>query len=57
VPAGCFGEFALTEETIKKLRATSEAGKLSFLDASGHDVNIPLSFKGFAGAFDALAKE
>jgi invasion protein IalB len=57
VPAGCFGEFALTEETIKKLHATSGAGKLSFLDASGHDINIPLSFKGFAAAFDALAKE
>ena len=57
VPAGCFGEFALTEETIRKLRAASGAGKLAFLDASGHDINVPLSFKGFAGAFDALAKE
>jgi len=57
VPAGCFAEFALTEETIKKLHASSGAGKVSFLDASGHDIDIPLSFKGFAGAFDALAKE
>jgi invasion protein IalB len=57
VPAGCFGEFALTEETIKKLHATAGAGKLTFRDASGHDIDIPLSFKGFAGAFDTLAKE
>ena len=57
VPAGCFGEFVLTEETIGKLRAASGAGKISYLSASGGDINVPISFKGFARAFDVLAKE
>lgn len=39
------------------LRAASGAGKLSFADAGGHDVTVPLSSNGFNQAFDALAKE
>jgi invasion protein IalB len=57
IPAGCFAEFELKDETLKKFGATEGAGKLTFKDAGGHDVAIPLSFKGFRQAFDALAKE
>ena len=57
VPGGCFAEFELKEDTLKKLRAASGAGKLSFADAGGHDVAVPLSFNGFAQAYDALLKE
>jgi len=57
VPAGCFSEFELRDDVLKKFRAASGAGKLSFPDAGGHDVAVPLSFKGFAQAYDALAKE
>jgi invasion protein IalB len=56
-PAGCFAEFDLREELLKKLREATSVGKLSFADAGGHDVSVPLSFKGFAQAFDALAKK
>ncbi len=57
VPAGCFSEFELRDDVLKKFRAASGAGKISFPDAAGHDVTVPLSFKGFAQAYDALAKE
>ncbi len=56
-PAGCFAEFDLREELLKKLRDATSVGKLSFADAGGHDVSVPVSFKGFAQAFDALAKK
>jgi invasion protein IalB len=56
-PNGCFADFDLKEDVLKKLRAASGAGKLSFADAGGHEVVIPLSFNGFSQAFDALAKE
>jgi invasion protein IalB len=57
VPSGCFADFEIKDDDLKKLRAASGTGKLSFADAGGHDVVIPLSFKGFGQAFDALAKE
>jgi invasion protein IalB len=57
LPSGCFAEFELKEEVLKKLRAAEGVGKMSFADAGGHDISVPLSFKGFAQAFDALAKE
>jgi invasion protein IalB len=57
IPSGCFSEFELRDDILKKFRAASGAGKLSFPDAGGHDVAVPLSFKGFAQAYDALAKE
>jgi invasion protein IalB len=42
---------------LKKFRASDGVGKLVFKDAGGRDVAVPLSFKGFRAAFDALLKE
>ena len=56
-PNGCFAEFDLREDLLKKLREATSTGKLSFADAGGHDVSVPISFNGFAQAFDALAKK
>jgi len=56
-PNGCFAEFDLKEDILKKLREATGTGKLSFADAGGHDVTVPISFNGFAQAFDALAKK
>jgi invasion protein IalB len=57
VPAGCFTEIELKDDLLKKYRAMTETGKIAFKDAAEHDVVIPLSFKGFGQAFDALSKE
>jgi invasion protein IalB len=56
VPAGCFAEFDVKDEIVKKLRAAEGVGKATFKDSSGHDIAVPVSFKGFREAFDALAK-
>jgi invasion protein IalB len=57
LPAGCFAEFDLKDDMLKKYRATSSVGKLSFADAGGHEIDVPLSLKGFAQAYDALLRE
>jgi invasion protein IalB len=57
VPAGCFGELDLKDDLQKKFRAAGEPGKIVFNDASDHEVAIPLSFKGFAQAYEALLKQ
>jgi invasion protein IalB len=57
IPGGCFAEFDLKEDVLKKFRGSSGNGKLTFADSTGHEVAVPLSFNGFAQAFDALARE
>jgi invasion protein IalB len=57
IPNGCFAEFDLRDDMVKKFRAASGVGKLSFAEAAGHEINVPLSFKGFNQAFDALSRE
>ena len=57
VLAGCFAEFELKDDLQKKFRAAAEPGKILYKDAADRDVAIPLSFKGFAQAFEALLKQ
>jgi invasion protein IalB len=57
VPAGCFAEAELREDSLKRFRASSDAGKMTFKDAAEREVIIPLSFKGFGQAYEALLKQ
>lgn len=57
LPVGCFADFDLTDDLLKKLRAQTAPGRYEFKDAAQRVVAIPLSFKGFSVAYDALAKE
>jgi invasion protein IalB len=55
-PAGCFAKIALTDDVQKRFRAGTEPGRVVYKNAAQRDVTIPLSFKGFGQAFDALEK-
>jgi invasion protein IalB len=57
IPAGCFADTELKEDEIKRFRVETAAGKLLYKDSADRDVTIPLSFKGFGQAFDALIKQ
>jgi len=56
-PNGCFAIFDLKDDSLKKLHAATGVGKLSFADAGGHEISVPISFKGFGEAYEALAKK
>ena len=56
-PAGCFADLELSNDLIKRLRGITAQGRFEFKDAGQRDVAIPVSFKGFGQAFDALTKE
>ncbi len=56
VPGGCFADALPSDEVVKAWRAVAGAGKLTFKDAGGRDVSLPMSFRGLAQALDALAK-
>lgn len=57
VPSGCFADLDLKDDIVKRMRAATEQGRFEFKDASQRDVAIPVSFKGFSQAFDAMTKE
>jgi invasion protein IalB len=57
VPNGCFADFEIKDDAMKKFRAATGSGKLSFADSGARDVTIPISFKGFSQAYEALLKE
>lgn len=57
VPAGCFADVDLSNDMVRRMRAVTEQGRFEFKDAAQRDVAIPVSFKGFGAALDALAKE
>ena len=54
--AGCFAETELREDSLKRFRASTEPGRMTFNDAGEHETVIPLSFKGFDQAYEALLK-
>lgn len=56
LPGACIAEADLKDETIKRLRSLTENGKLQFKDGAQQDVAIPVSFKGFGQAYDAMLK-
>jgi invasion protein IalB len=56
-PTGCFADFDLKDDMLRKFRTASGNGKITYADFNGHDVVVPLSFSGFSQAFDALTKE
>jgi invasion protein IalB len=57
VPAGCFAEAELKDDQQGRFRAAADAGKLTYKDAADRDVAVPVSFKGFAQAYEALLKQ
>jgi invasion protein IalB len=57
IPAGCFADVDLTADLARKLRARTVNGKFEFKDSTQRDIAIPVSFKGFGTAYDALLKD
>jgi invasion protein IalB len=57
VPNGCIAQVDIKDDAVRRFRTTTEAGKLQFKDAAQRDISLPVSFKGFGTAYDALAKE
>jgi invasion protein IalB len=54
---GCLADAELKDDVVKKLRSETENGKLLYIDAAQKEMALPVSFRGFAVAFDALVKQ
>jgi invasion protein IalB len=56
-PSACVARIEIKDDVIRKFRAATEQGKLQFKDSQQRDVALPISFKGFGTAYEALLKE
>jgi invasion protein IalB len=56
---GCFAEIELREDAVRRLRAlpAEQLSRLEWRDAAGQEMVLPASFRGFAAAAEALARE
>jgi len=54
---GCLADAELKDDVVKKLRSETENGKLLYIDAAQKEMALPVSFRGFAVALDALVKQ
>jgi invasion protein IalB len=57
LPQACFADVDISSEQLRRYRTTTEQGQILFKDGNQKDAALPVSFKGFGTAFDALAKE
>ena len=57
LPVGCFAENAAPDAAIRRWRGETGQGRISYKDAVGRDIALPLSFRGMAQALDALARQ
>jgi len=60
LPRGCTAEAELREEALLrrlKTRAADQPGRLEWRDAAGGEQGVPVSFRGFAAALEALERE
>jgi invasion protein IalB len=57
LPGACFADVEIKDDTINKFRSAIGPGKLVFKDVAQKDISLPVSFKGFGAAFDAMQKE
>lgn len=58
VPGACIADVAVKDDTLRGWHAVAaDTGRLFFTNASGQNVAIEFSFRGFGQAMDALTKE
>ena len=57
LPVGCFAENATPDAAIRRWRGETAQGRISYKDAAGRDMALPISFRGMAQALDALARQ
>ena len=58
IPAGCFAETQLRDEAVlRRLRATTETGRIEFRDGANQEIQWPFSFRGLGAALDALMRD
>ena len=58
-PVGCFAERDLRDDVLRRLRGRNpeQGARITWREAGGAETAIPVSFRGFAAAYDLLMRE
>lgn len=54
VPDACFADATLTDAQLDKMKSAKKSGHLEFENGTQNLLKLPISFRGFAEALDAL---
>ena len=54
IPGGCFAQATPSDATVQYWHGLNTKGAIVFKDSSGEDISLPMSFRGFGEALDAL---
>ena len=57
VVGACFSDVTASDEILKRLRALKEPARIEYRDGTDREASLPISFRGFGEALDALAHE
>jgi invasion protein IalB len=57
LPGGCIATAGVSDDLLRKLKASANPGQLEYRDAAGREIKLPISWRGFGEAFEALGKE
>lgn len=57
LPQGCFASVELTDDVLKRWRAASGPGSMSFKSGQGQNLRVPISFRGLDRALSAFEKQ
>jgi invasion protein IalB len=55
-PSRCLAQIELSKDQIAKLKARTDQASIDYKEATQREVTLPVSFKGFAPAFEAIQK-
>jgi invasion protein IalB len=56
IPGGCFADALLADATLNYWHGLDTVGEIVFIDSTGDQISLPMSFHGFGQALDALNK-
>lgn len=56
-PRACLASVDLANDLRDKMKAETKGGKITFSMNPGQVINLPITFKGFTAAYDALLKK
>ena len=57
LPGGCIATATVSDDLLRKLKASPTPGRIEYHDAAGREIKLPIPLRGFGEAFDALGKE
>jgi invasion protein IalB len=57
LPGGCIATAVVSDDLLRKLKASPTPGHIEYHDAASREIKLPISLRGFGEAFDALGKE